>query len=147
MSDVFNDEAFELQAVPDDGPVEQFAADRSDPAFREGVGYWGADGGLEDLEAFGSEDLVEAVDELAATVADQRASTVELVGVGEEEVAGGLGGPRAGRVGGGTGEEHFAGVHLDEEQDVVAAQECGIDGEEVTRDRGLGVQELGPGHV
>jgi hypothetical protein len=54
---------------------------------------------------------------------------------------GGLGGPRAGRVGGDTGKEHFAGVHLDEEQDVVATQECCVDGEEVARDRCLGVQD------
>jgi len=91
VRDIFDDEAFELLLVPDDGAVEEFSADRADPSFGEGVGDWGADGGLEDLEAFGSEDLVEGVDELAASVADQSASTTELAGVVEEQVAGCLG--------------------------------------------------------
>ena len=46
----------------------------------------------------GSEDLVERVDELAAAVTNQGTSTVELVGVLEEQVSGGLGRPGAGRV-------------------------------------------------
>ncbi|MCP3936998.1 MAG: hypothetical protein GY708_16700, partial [Actinomycetia bacterium] len=65
----------------------------------------------------------------------------------DEQVPGGLSGPLTGRVGGDAGEEHFAGLDSDEEQDLVAAQERGVDGEEVARDSGLGVQELGPGHV
>ncbi len=69
--DVVGDEAFELALVPDDGAVEKLSADRSDPAFGEGVGYRRADRALEDLEAFGSEDLVEGVDELAASVSDE----------------------------------------------------------------------------
>ena len=69
--DVVDDDALELALVPDDGAVEQLAADGSDPAFGERVGHRSADGGLEDLEVFGAEDLVEGVDELAAPVTDQ----------------------------------------------------------------------------
>ena len=36
---------------------------------------------------------------------------------------------------------------MDEEQHVVAAKQRGVDGEEVAGDCGLGVQELGPGHL
>ena len=72
MIDVVDDESFELALVPDDGPVEELSAQGSDPALSEGVGYRCADGGLEDLEAFGSEDLVERVDELAAPVSHER---------------------------------------------------------------------------
>ena len=68
MLDVVEDEAFELALVPDDGPVEQLAAQSPDPSLGEGVGHGGTDWGLEDLEAVGSEDLVEAVDELAAPI-------------------------------------------------------------------------------
>ena len=57
--DVVDDELFELVLIPNDGPVEQFAAQGSDPSFGEGVRYWGSDRGLENLEAFGTEDLVE----------------------------------------------------------------------------------------
>ena len=138
VRDVVGDEAFELLAVPDDGAVEEFAADRADPAFSERVGHWRAHGCAEDFEAFGSEDLVEAVDELAAAVANQSPCAFEAVGMDQEQIAGGLGGPRAGRVLGDTCEENLAGFDVDEEQDVVAAQECGVDSEEVARHGCLG---------
>ena len=105
VPDEVDDEALELAAVPDDGAVEEFSSDRADPAFSERVRDWGPGRGLEDLEAFGSEDLVEGVDEQAASVADQRAGTGELVGVVEEQVAGGLGSPDAGRIRGEPGED------------------------------------------
>ena len=87
--------------------------------------------GAEDLEAFGSEDLVERVDELAAAVSHERSGIGEAVGVAKEQVAGCLGGPGVGRVGGHAGEEDFTGGHVDEEQDVVAAEQGGVDCEEV----------------
>jgi len=62
--DVVNNEPFELVLVPD-----ELSADGSDPSFGECVGYRRADRCLEALEAFGSECLVEGVDELAASVA------------------------------------------------------------------------------
>ena len=66
--------------------------------------------------------------------------------VAHREVAGGLGGPGAGRVRGDAGEVHAAAVEFDEEQHVVAAQHDGVDGEEVARDDpgGLGTQERRP---
>ena len=64
--DVVDDEALDLTLVPDDGPVEQLMAQRTDPAFGESVGDQCSDQGLEDLHAFTAEDLVKRVDELAA---------------------------------------------------------------------------------
>ena len=96
--DVVGDESFELALVPDDGAVEELAAQGADPAFGERVRDRRPDRGLEDLEAFGAEDLVEGVDELAASVTYERSGAGELVAVAEEQVAGGLGGPGAGRV-------------------------------------------------
>ena len=63
-----------------------------------------------------------------------------------EEVAGGLGGPRAGRVCGDPGEMHPPGSHLDNEQHVKPAQSCGVDASEVGGDdpSGLGSDELHP---
>jgi hypothetical protein len=69
--DVVDDEAFELMLVPDNGAVEKLAAQGSDPAFRERVRHRGPNRCLEDLEAFGPEDLVEGLDELAAAVTDE----------------------------------------------------------------------------
>ncbi len=51
--DVVDDEAFELSLVPDDGAIEELAADRSDPSFSERVGHRSPDGCLEGLEAVG----------------------------------------------------------------------------------------------
>ena len=61
--DVVEDETFELAFVPDDGSVEEFASQGSDPSFGERVRDGRSDWGLEDLEFFGSEDLVERADE------------------------------------------------------------------------------------
>ncbi|MCP3937357.1 MAG: hypothetical protein GY708_18545 [Actinomycetia bacterium] len=139
VSDVVDDEAFGLSTVPDDGAIEQFASDRADPLFGERVRHLSLCRCVEDLEPFGSEDLVERVDGLASAISDQRPSALEVFGVADEQVGGGLGCPCACGVGGDAGEEDFAAVDLDEEPDVVAAQERGVDGEEVACDRGLGV--------
>jgi len=147
MADVVADEAVELGLVLDDGSVKQLSSDRSDPTLGERVGYRRSDRGLEDFEAFCAEHLVKRVDELAAAVTNECPCVFEAFGVADEKVPGGLGGPGAGRVGGDTGEDDLAAADFDEEQYVVAAQECGVDGEEVAGDGGLGVQELGPGDV
>ena len=136
--DVVGDESFELSLVPDDGAVEQLSAQSPDPALGERVPHRRSDWGFESLEAFGSEDLIERVNELAAAVTHERSGIGEPVGVAEEQVAGCLGGPRPGRVGGDPCEKDFAGGDVDEEQQVVAAQECGVDGGEVAGDGGLG---------
>jgi hypothetical protein len=70
-----------LVLVPDDGPVEKLASQGSDPAFGERVRDRCSDWGLVDLEAFGSEDLVEGVDELAASVTYERSGIGEPVGM------------------------------------------------------------------
>ena len=72
MIDVVDDKIVELAAVPDDGAVEELASKGADPAFGERVRHGSAYRCLEDLAAFGSEDLVEGVDELAGAVAHER---------------------------------------------------------------------------
>ena len=136
--DVVGDEMFELPLVPNDGAVEQLAAQGTDPAFGEAVRDWGSDRGLEDLEAFRSEYLIEGVDELAAVVTDERSCIGESVWIAEEQVAGRLGGPLPGRVGGNPGVEGFAVSDVDVEQQVVTAHQSGIDGGEVAGHGGLG---------
>jgi len=59
------------ELVPDDGAVKELPSDGPDPSFRERVGHGCTDRCLEDRDAFGSEDLVERVDELAAPVANE----------------------------------------------------------------------------
>ena len=77
--DVVDDEAFELRLVPDDGAVEELATECPDPTFSKGVRHRGPNRCLEDLEAFGCEDLVEGVDELAPAVANECSRIRELV--------------------------------------------------------------------
>ena len=86
------------------------------------------------VDAFGAEDLVKgggAGGELRVAVADQEPRVVERAG--EAEVARLLGDPPAVRVGGRAGDVDAAGLKLDEEQNVVAAEQRGLDAEEVTR--------------
>ena len=75
--DAVGDESVELLLVPDDGAVEKLSAQGADPTFGEGAGHRDANRGAQDLETFGSKDLVEGVYELAGAV------THECSAVGE----------------------------------------------------------------
>ena len=101
-------------------------------------------GGGDHVGADGCEDVVEGSYVLDGAVADH-GPDCPLVGDGE--VAGGLGGPGSGGVGGYAGEMDASGVDLDDEQDVESAQGDGVDTEEVGGDQGVGLaaDELAPG--
>ena len=92
--DVVDDKPVELATVPDDAAVEELASrvpiQRSANAFATGVAYRC----LEELHTFGSEDLVEGVDELAGPVAHERPGVGELVAVTQQQVPSRLGGRR-----------------------------------------------------
>ena len=96
--DVVKYEPLELVLVPDDAAVEDLASKRADPAFGERVRHGGAYRCLEDLHTFGSEDLVEGVDELVAAVVHERTRPGEPVGMAQEQVPRRLGDPHAGGV-------------------------------------------------
>ena len=114
--DVVDDKPLELATVPDDGAVEELAAQGADPAFGERVRHGGAHRCLEDLAAFGSEDLVEGVDELAGAISHEGRGVGELVAVLEQQVPGGLAGPHAAGVVCDPCEVHGSGSDVDEEQ-------------------------------
>ena len=113
---------------------------RSANAFATGV----RTGVLRTLQPFGSEDLVEGVDELASAVAHECPGAGELVAVTEQQAPGGLGGPDAAGVVRDPCEVHAPGRDVDEEQQVEPAHRDGFDGGEVAGDGGLGPQELRP---
>ena len=97
------------------------------------------------------EDGVERGGELSGAVADQIAEPV-IAFPGAEQVAGGLGGPRSGRVGRDAGEVDTPRSDFDDEQDVEPSQGCGVNACEVGGGDGggLGADELdprGPGPV
>ncbi len=144
--EVLVEEPPELPFVPDDCQVQEFVTERPDPSFGEHVGlgrsWWCPDGG----DAGTSEDGVERCGELTGAVADQEPERV-IVGEPHQQIAGGLGGPRAGWVGGDPGEVHLSGGDLDDEENMKSPEQRGVDAREVGRDNrlGLGADELGPG--
>jgi hypothetical protein len=92
------------------------------------------------------EHRIEAGDELRIAVADQRLQRVHPGAQLRGEVAGLLGDPRAGRVGGRPADVQPAGLVLDEDQRIDPSQQDGVDGQEVAGDDpvALGGQELLP---
>jgi hypothetical protein len=93
------------------------------------------------------EDRVERGSELVVPVMDQEPEPVGALAEVHEQVAGLLGHPGPGGVGGDPGDVHAAAAVLDNHEDVEAAQEDGVDVGEIDRqDRvGLRGQELSPG--
>ena len=87
-----------------------------------------------------------AASELGISVADQEPELLGAVTEVHQQVAGLLGDPRAGGMGGDPGEEHAAAAVLDHYEDVEAAQEDGVDVGEVDREDRVGLrgQELPP---
>ena len=87
--DIVADQALELAPVPDDRPVSRRIEpiQRSAKVLATGV----RDGCAGNLEAFGSEDLVERVNELAPVMADQCSSTAETLTCGAVAGSGRLG--------------------------------------------------------
>ncbi len=73
----------------------------------------------------------------------------DLIAQVHQQVAGLLGSPCTGGMGGDARQAHAPGVVLDEEQDIQAAQEHRVDVEEVRRHDGvsLGGQERAPGRA
>ena len=126
--------------------VEAFPSQCPDEPFRDRVrprcSYRGAD----DADIGASEDGVERGGELAVPVADQEPELVGAVAEVLEQVAGLLGDPGLGGVGGDPGEVHVAAVVHDHDEDVEAAQEHGVDVGEIDREDRVGLrgEELSP---
>jgi hypothetical protein len=84
--------------------VEAFAAQRADEAFGDRVGPGCPYRAAEDADVGADEDRVEGGGELAVSVADQEPKFGDAVAEVDEQVAGLLGDPGAGGVGGDPGE-------------------------------------------
>lgn len=65
------EDVLELSAAYDQDPVETVAADRADPALREGVRVRRPERRADDLSALAPEDVIEGTRELAVAVMDQ----------------------------------------------------------------------------
>jgi hypothetical protein len=133
--------------VRDQEMIKAFAAQGADEPFRDRVCAGCPDRGPDDLDVGAGEDRVERGGEFAVPIADQEPEPVGSVVEFDEQVAGLLGDPGAGGVGGDPGEVHAAATVLDDNEDVeTAQQDCVYVGEVDGEDRvGLGGQELSPG--
>jgi hypothetical protein len=114
-----------------------------------GVGPGRLRRGSDDLHAGGCEDRVERGGELGVPVVEQKSQVIGAFVEGHQQVAGLLGDPGTGGVGGAAGDVDLPGSQFQEEQYVQSLEEHGIDGEEVTchDGAGLGGEELGPGRA
>jgi hypothetical protein len=137
----------EVSRPGDQKLVEAFAPQCFHEAFRYRVRSWCPDGGADDADVGACEHGVEGGGEFAVSVADQELELIGVIAEVHEQVAGLLGDPGCGGVGGDAGDVDAAAVVLDHDQDVEPAEEHGVDVGEVDReDRvGLRCQELSPG--
>jgi hypothetical protein len=137
----------EVARPGDQEMIETFAAQGADEAFRDGVRPRCSCRGADDADVGTGEYRVEGGGELAVAVADQELKAVGVLAEVHEQVAGLLGHPRPGGVGGDPGEVHAAAAVLDNDQDVEAAEEDGVDVGKVDREDPVGLrgEELLPG--
>jgi len=127
--------------------VEEFAADWPDEALGDRSCPWCPNRRLDDPDVDGGEDRVEGGGELGVAVADEEPETTPGVVEIHGEVAGLLGQPGTGGMGGDTQDVYPPGGVLDDEERVQTAQGEGVEVEQVAcEDRvRLGPQELRPG--
>src|SRR5689334_19653170 len=103
-----------MPLVHDQDAVEEFAADGADEPFGDRVGPRRPHRRPEDANVGGGEDGVEGCGELGVPIADEEPEATAGVVEVHEQVAGLLGEPRAGRVGGDTNDVYAAGGVLDD---------------------------------
>jgi transposase len=117
----------EMSSAHDQHPVQQFTTYRPDPSFGERVRARRPHRRTQDPDALGSEDDVEGGDEFRVPVANQELDLPGSVCQVHEQVAGLLGHPRPGRVGGHAEDVHPAGGKLQHQQHVQALEQHRVD--------------------
>ena len=134
-----------MPLVDDQDAVEELAPDAADEAFGDPVGPRCPDRRLDDPDVDGGEHRVERGGELGVAIADQESEAAPGVVEVHEQVAGQLGQPGAGGVGGDSKDVHPAGGVLDDEERIQPAgdrlQMQQVAGQDRVR---LGPQELAP---
>jgi hypothetical protein len=145
--DILAQHGGEVASSDDQDVVEAFSAQCPDEAFRDRVRPWTSGRGADDPDVDAGEDRVERGGELAVPVADQEPEPVGAIAEIHQQVAGLLGDPDIGGMGGDPGDVHAATAVLDHDEDIEAAQEDGVDVGDIDREDRMGLrgQELPPG--
>jgi hypothetical protein len=135
-----------MPLVGDEDAVEELASDAADEAFGDGVGPRCPHWCLDDADVDGGEHGVEGGGELGVAVPDEEPEAPAGVVEVHEQVAGLLGQPGAGRVGGDAEDVHTVGGVLGDEEDVQPRQGDGVEMEQIAGHDAmrLSSQELGP---
>ena len=133
--------------VDDQDAVEEFATNRADEAFGDRVGARCLHRRLDDFDVDGGEDGVEGGVELCVAVADEEPESSTGVLEVHEQVAGLLGEPGCGGVGGDAEDVHATAGVLDDEEDVEPVRGDRVEVEQVAGEDAVGLrsQELRPG--
>jgi hypothetical protein len=129
---VFDQDRFQVSPSEHERPVQALSAQRPHHALGVGVRLRRPHRRLDDFHTLGGEHLVEGPGELRVPISDEELSLRQDITGSKEEVAGLLGHPRPGWLGGDPRQVDPSRVELDEEQHVEAAQEHGIYGEEIS---------------
>jgi hypothetical protein len=144
--DVLAQHRREMTRSSDQHVVEAFATQGTDEALNDCIRSRCSDRAAKDGDVGAGEHRVEGGGELAVPVADQESELLGTVAEVDQQVAGLLGDPSAGGVGGDPAEVHAAAAVLNHHEHVEAAQEDGVDVGEVDREDCLGLrgEELTP---
>jgi hypothetical protein len=108
----------EVLTADDQELVEALTADRPDPALGDGVGIGRANRCEDDLDTGRAPDTIERPGELRVPDPGQELEGGGTVTQISEEIAGLLGNPRPGRVGGDASQVHPPAAQFDDEQHV-----------------------------
>ena len=131
VGDVLRQHPLEMIAPENREPIGTLSSDGAHESLGECARSWRSNGCLDDLDALGSEHLVETGRELRVSVPDEERdcprSSCEIAGW----VSGLLDHPLPCRVRGDPGEIDPSGADLDKEQHVEASEQDRVDGEEV----------------
>jgi hypothetical protein len=147
VRDVVCQHRLEMWSTDDQHAVQQLMTDCADPSLSHRVRARRPRGRPQSPDALGSEDGIEGVGELRVPVTKQKPELPHVVCQIHEQVAGLLGHPRPGRVGGDAQDVDAAGGKLDHEQHIQPPEQHRVDMEQVARQDPLGLdgQELSPG--
>ena len=111
-----------VSLVDDQEAIEEFASDAADEAFGDRMGTRCPHRRPDDADVDCGEDGVEGSGERGVAVADEEPKATPGVVEVHEEIAGLLGQPGSGGVGGDPEDVHVAGGVLDDEEDIQPAQ-------------------------
>src|SRR5947209_2182774 len=126
-----------MAVVEDDNPLKALFAHRTHPAFSIRVGPWRSKRRVNDFNALGLEDSIEALAVFAIIVMDEMGERASFAFELPGQLPRLLGHPELGWLGCGSHDVHAPSAYFDEEQDVQRLQRDRFHREEIARQQGV----------